>query len=401
MNFDDTPEEARFRAAARAWITANRIDFKSYKGERGGFELVRRWQALKQAAGWGCLHWPVEYGGRGAGAIETMIFSQEEERAGMAILSIANSITIGMAAATIMHCGDARQKERHLPRIARGEEIWCQLFSEPAAGSDLAGVKTRARRDGADWIVNGQKVWTSYAQFADWAILITRSDPQVAKHKGLTYFLLDMTSPGITVRPIRQAAGASDFNEVFLEDVRIPDANRVGAPGDGWRVAVTTLMNERSAISGIMPTNFDEAWAIARATPFEEGVALEHGAVRALLADWYVWHRGLKTYSLRLQSAISQGRTPGPEASVGKLMLAGRRQSFLSESVDLLDAAGGALEAGEPGGLHAAFLRVIGNRIEGGSDEILRNIIGERVLGLPAEPRVDKDLAFAQIPGGS
>jgi alkylation response protein AidB-like acyl-CoA dehydrogenase len=396
MNFDDTPEQAKFRAEARAWIAANRIEFASVAG--GGFAAIREWQRIKQKGGWGCLHWPKKYGGREATAIQSVIFSQEEEAAGVSILSVANMITIGMAAATIIHCGSDAQKDKHLPRIASGEEIWCQLFSEPVAGSDLAGIKTRAVRDGDEWVITGQKVWTSYAQYADWAILVTRSDPTVPKHKGLTYFLLDMKSPGVEVRPIKQASGGSDFNEVFLDGVRVADSNRVGDVGDGWRVALTTLMNERAAVASVFPTNFDDIWEIAKKTPLGEGLAIEDGAVRALLADWYVWHRGLKNFSMRLQSALSQGKTPGPEASSGKLLLGAQRQAFLSEAVDLLDIGGAALASGKDMGLHFAFLRVIGNRIEGGSDEVLRNIIGERVLGLPSEPRVDKDTPFDQVP---
>jgi len=315
------------------------------------------------------------------------------------VLSIINLITLGMAAATIMERGTEAQKARHLPRIARGEEIWCQLFSEPAAGSDLAGIRTRAVRDGDDWVINGQKVWTSFAQFSDWGILVTRSDPTVPKHKGLTYFLLDMKSPGVSVRPIKQASGGSDFNEVFFENVRIPDSCRVGNVGDGWRVAITTLMNERAAISGAFPTGFDDVWKLARQTPMHDGMAIENAAVRSLLADWYVWGRGLNNFGLRIRSLMSQGKTPGPEASVGKLMMGARRQLFLSEALDLLDVGGGATVSSQSyGSLHFAFLRVIGNRLEGGTDEVLRNIVAERVLGLPAEPRVDKDTPFNKIP---
>lgn len=398
MNFDDLPEEAEFRSRARTWIGANRFDFRAAGTGKDFFDSVRRWQAMKQTAGWGCLHWPREFGGQGATAIQSVIFSQEEEAADMSTLSIANAITLGMAAATIMHCGSEAQKQRHLLRIARGEEIWCQLFSEPAAGSDLAGIKTRAARDGDHWVVNGQKVWTSYAQYADWAILVTRTDPEVPKHRGLTYFLLDMRSPGVDVRPIKQASGSSDFNEVFLTDVRIPDGCRVGAPGDGWKVALTTLMNERAAIAGVVPSNFDDVWKVASEVPFDDGPAIGDAAVRAMLADWYVWHRGLQNHSLRLRSALSQGRTPGPEASVGKLMLASPRQQFLARALELLDAGGAAHASSPAAGLHYAFMRVIGNRLEGGTDEVLRNIIGERVLGLPTEPRVDKDTPFNSIP---
>ncbi len=314
------------------------------------------------------------------------------------MLSVANTITIGMAAATIMHCGNSQQKQRHLPRIARGEEVWCQLFSEPAAGSDLAGIKTRAVRDGDDWVINGQKVWTSYAQYSDYGILVARSDPSAAKHKGLTFFLVDMKSPGLEVRPIKQASGGSDFNEVYFDNVRIPDSNRVGEEGDGWRVSLTTLMNERAAVANIFPTDFEQVWNLARETPLNEGMAIEDSAVRSLLADWHVWSRGLKNFGMRLQSDMSQGKVPGPEASICKLMLGAQRQTYLSEALDLMDFGGPALSNSGDAGWHFAYLRVIANRIEGGSDEILRNIIGERVLGLPSEPRVDKNTPFNAIP---
>jgi alkylation response protein AidB-like acyl-CoA dehydrogenase len=400
MNFDDTPEEAEYRAAARAWINANTFDYRQSWARKEGFTAIRQWQRMKHEGGWGCLHWPKQYGGQEASPIQNLIFSQEEEAAGMAILSIANSITLGMAAATIMHRGTQMQKDRHLQKIARGEEIWCQLFSEPVAGSDLAGIRTKAIRDGDEWVISGQKVWTSYAQYADWAILVTRTDPNVPKHKGLTYFLINMKSPGIEVRPILQASGGSDFNEVFLNDVRVPDSNRVGEVGDGWNVALNTLMNERAAIAAVFPTNFEDIWRIAHETPLHDGMAIADGGVRRTVADWYVWHRGLKSLSLRLQSALSQGKQPGPEASAGKLLLGAQRQRFLNDALDLMDLGGTALSYTDEAKLHFAYLRVIGNRLEGGTDEILRNIIGERVLGLPPEPRVDKTLPYNQIPAG-
>jgi hypothetical protein len=400
MNFDDTPEEARYRAAAREWIAANAFDYREAWARKEGFSAIRKWQRLKYEGGWGCLHWPKQYGGQEATPIQNLIFAQEEEAAGIGILSVANSITLGMAAATIMHCGTQEQKDRHLTRIASGEEIWCQLFSEPVAGSDLAGIRTKAVRDGDEWVITGQKVWTSYAQYADWAILVTRSDPEVPKHRGMTYFLIDMKSPGVEVRPILQASGGSDFNEVFLNDVRVPDSNRVGDVGEGWSVALNTLMNERAAIAAVFPTKFEDIWRIAHETPLGEGLAIHDGGVRRTIADWYVWHRGLKALSLRLQSALSQGKQPGPEASAGKLLLGAQRQRFLDDALDLLDLGGATLSATREAQLHFAYLRVIGNRLEGGTDEILRNIIGERVLGLPPEPRVDKTLPYSQVPAG-
>ncbi len=399
MDFDDTPAEAEFRARARAWIQQNKFD-PTPDFEAGiPFAAIRRWQQAKQAAGWGCLSWPKAYGGQDAPAINQLIFSQEEQAAGMAILTGGLTITLGMAAATIMSCGNEEQKAQHLSPIARGEKVWCQLFSEPAAGSDLAGITTRSERDGDDWVINGQKVWTSLAQYSDWAILVTRSDPDAPKHKGLTYFLLDMKTPGVTVRPIRQAAGREEFNEVFLEDVRIPDCNRVGEPGDGWRVCVATLMNERVTVAASLVTNFDQALALTQAVQIDGQPAIHNAAVRKLLADWFVWSRGLENYSARMQSTLSNGGVPGPEASISKLLFGSRRQTLLGEAIELLDMAG-AQTAGVAGwDVHYDFLRVVGNRLEGGTDEILRNIIGERVLGMPPEPRVDKEVPFNQSVG--
>ena len=259
MDFNDSPQEAAFRQEVRAWIDANAPAYLKTHLERSGFgntntgeynglEEARKWQRKKADAGWACLAWPKEYGGRGASPIERVIWDQEEGIYGR--LSGAFIIGHGMCGPTMMAYASEEQKQHYLPKLAAGEEIWCQLFSEPHGGSDLAGLRTRAERDGDDWVINGQKIWTSGAQHSDYGILITRTDPTVAKHKGLTMFFLNMRSPGVDIRPIKQGNGQSEFNEVYFDNVRIPDAQRLGEVGDGWRVSLTTLMNERLAIGG-------------------------------------------------------------------------------------------------------------------------------------------------------
>jgi acyl-CoA dehydrogenase len=285
--------------------------------------------------------------------------------------------------------------------LAAGENIWCQLFSEPAGGSDLAGLRTKAEKDGDDWVINGQKIWTSGAQHSDYGILITRTDPTVPKHKGLTMFWLDMKSPGVEVRPIKQANGQSEFNEVYFTDVRIPDSQRLGAVGDGWKVSLTTLMNERLAIGGSMQTGFSELFDFVSRVETDNGLAIEDRAVRAKLADWAVKTSGLKYTSMRAQSAISKGENPGPENSIGKLVAGSMMQDIAAYALDLQGQAGAVHDAelsAAGARFQAMLLRSPATRIEGGSDEILRNIIAERVLGLPADIRVDKDVPFNQIP---
>ncbi len=404
MDFNDTPAEAAFRAEARAWLDANRPadwppdDLADYVRD---LDRCKAWQQRKAAARWACLDWPEVYGGRGARRIEKIIWDQEEGDLGY--LATPFIIGHGMAGQTIMAHGTDEQKARFLPPMISGEEIWCQLFSEPGAGSDLAGLRTRAAADGGDWVVNGQKIWTSFAHIAEFGLLVVRTDPEVPKHRGLTYFILDMRAPGVEVRPIRQASGESDFNEVFLTDVRIPDRLRLGAVGEGWRVAMTTLMNERLSVGASFPTNFDDIMALVESLKTEVGPAIDDPSVRDRMADWYVRAKGLEYTGFRTVSALSRGQAPGPEASITKLVLGLGRQDLASFALDLLDAAGVVTEpeVAPLGGIfQKLYLRAVGNRLEGGSDEILRNIIGERVLGLPPDVRVDKDLPFSAIPTG-
>ncbi|MDP1630804.1 MAG: acyl-CoA dehydrogenase [Caulobacter sp.] len=413
MNFDDTPEEAAFRATARAWIQANAPRELEAELKMGGFAsnglksvdpivASKAWQKTKAEAGWACLHWPKEYGGRGATPIERVIWGQEEGVYGA--LSGLFIIGHGMCGPTVMAWADEATKERLLPPLAAGEHIWCQLFSEPAGGSDLAGLRTAAvpATDGSgDWIINGQKIWTSGAQHSDYGIVITRTDPTVPKHKGLTMFWLDMKSPGIDIRPIKQANGQSGFNEVYFTDVRIPDSQRLGAVGQGWSVSLTTLMNERLSIGSGMPTGFPELFDFCMNLQTEDGPAIDDRSVRSRLAGYAVKASGLKYTGMRAISALSKGETPGPENSIGKLVAGATMQELAMFALDL-QGQGGVVSDPEIAAAGARFqamlLRSPATRVEGGTDEILRNIIAERVLGLPGDIRVDKDVAFKDIP---
>ncbi len=413
MNFDDTPEEAAFRATARAWLDANvpheleadlkKSGFASMNvGGRDPLQLSKAWQKKKAEAGWACLHWPKEYGGRGATPIERVIWGQEEGVFGA--LSGTFIIGHGMCGPTLMAWASEEHKRQLLPTMASGEHIWCQLFSEPAGGSDLAGLRTRAEpaTDGSgDWIINGQKIWTSGAQHSDYGILITRTDPNVAKHKGLTMFWLDMKSPGVEVRPIKQANGQSGFNEVYFTDVRIPDNQRLGAVGQGWTVSLTTLMNERLSIGSGMSIGFPELFDYCNSLQTADGLAIEDPAVRSRLAQYAVKSSGLKYTGMRAISALSKGETPGPENSIGKLVAGATMQELATFALDLQGQAGvisGDDQSEAASRFQAMLLRSPATRVEGGTDEILRNIIAERVLGLPGDIRVDKDVAFKDIP---
>jgi len=303
----------------------------------------------------------------------------------------------------MMAYGTPEQLERHVRPALRGEEVWCQLFFESAAGSDLAGLRTRAERSGDDWIINGQKIWTSGAHFADFGIIVTRTDPGVPKHQGLTFFFLSMKSPGIEVRRIKQISGTSNFNEVFFTDVRVPDSQRLGNVGDGWKVSLTTLMNERLAVGDAPGPDFDDIFALARSLELDEGPAIRNAAVREKLADWYVKTVGLKYTKFRAMTALSRGQTPGPEASITKLVSASKLQEIASYGIDLMGMTGAVMD-GEIAPMEAWFQEALlyapGLRIAGGSDEILRNIIAERVLGLPGDIRPDKDVPFRDLKSG-
>ena len=402
MDFDDTPAEAAFRADVRAWLEAN-AEPKRHARDFVGDGLppderlaaARAWQARKAAAGYAAVTWPRELGGLGGTAVQQLIVRQEESRfrSSFGIFEIG----LGMCLPTLMAYGSEAHKARRIRPGLYGQEIWCQMFSEPAAGSDVAGVLTRARPEGHHWVVNGQKVWTTGAQFSDFGLLLARTDPTVPKHAGLTMFFVDMKSPGIEVRPIRQMDGDSEFNEVFFTDVRVPDDQRLGAVGAGWKVALTTLMHERLSVGAeIGLLNFEALWAVVKAAGrLDEPLAGEH------LADAWVAEEGLRLHHCRSLTALSRGGTPGPEQSIAKLVKATLAQRMATFALQLRGEAGQVGDADPTSDQYVVertWTRAAAMRIAGGTDEILRNIIAERVLGLPEEARLDKGVPFNEIP---
>jgi alkylation response protein AidB-like acyl-CoA dehydrogenase len=401
MDFSDSTQEAEFRAEAAAWLQANAPSADELDG-LDEIAASKLWQKRKYDAGWACIRWPKEFGGRDASAIEQVIWNQEESK--FDVPGAVFLIGQGMAAPTLMTWGAEEHKQRFLPKLASGEEIWCQLFSEPAGGSDLAALRTKAEKDGDDWVINGQKIWTSGAHFADYGILVVRTDPNVPKHNGLSYFFLDMKSPGVEIKPIKQISGGANFNEVYFTDVRIPDAQRLGAVGQGWQVAITTLMNERASIGGgSSGVNVDMAYRIANKVSIDGKPAIEDSAVRAKLANWYVQEAGLRFTGYRSMTALSRGEIPGAENSIGKLVGAPKTQDMASFCMDLLEMTGAIWDpelSEEAGALQATYMASPGGRIAGGTDEIMANIIAERVLGLPQDVRVDKGIPFSEVPTG-
>jgi len=408
MDFNDTPQEAEFRAKCRAWLEAN-AELKTKKtnsaknmnlGNKSLLEAAAEWQKKKYDAGWAMIHWPKEFGGIGATPIERIIWAQEESK--FNVPKGVYEIGLGMAGPVMMEYATDEQKERYLPPMAEGKEIWCQLFSEPSAGSDVAGLRSKAVQDGENWIVNGQKVWTSGAHFSDFGILVVRHDPGLEKHKGLTFFFVDMKSPGIEVKPIKQLTGGSSFNEVYFNDVVIPDSQRLGEIGDGWKVAITTLMNERLAVGDADGVDANEAFELAKKHDKDGEQLIDNNAVRESIADWYCEASGLKNTKLRTMSALSRGDTPGPEASITKIVSANKLQAIGNFGMDSSDMSGMLMdEESDFIKFQMAWMGAAGLRIAGGTDEILKNIIAERVLGLPQEARADKGLAFKDIPSGS
>ncbi|HVZ06721.1 acyl-CoA dehydrogenase family protein [Rhodopila sp.] len=406
MNFDDTPEEAAFRIEARTWLKQNaphhlqaalaasaaQTTSSVHLPHLPGFDALaecRAWQRRKYDGGWACLGWPREWGGRDATSIQRVIWQQEEGV--YSHLNDAFTVSHGIAGPTILAHGTDAQKMRHLRRIAAGEELWCQLYSEPSGGSDLAGLLTRAVLDGDSALINGQKIWTTHAQIADYGLLLARTDPAVPKHQGLSIFLLDMRLPGITVQPVRQITGEASFNQVFLTDVCVPLNTMVGKPGDGWRVALTSLMNERLSLAAAIPTGVRELVAFCRCFPSAADPAVNDPAVRDRLATWFARASGLEHTMMRTISALSAGRQPGPENSIGKLVAGDMVQDIASFALDLQGMAGSVLLPDDAERRFQNLLLTAASvRIGGGTAEIQRNIIAERILGLPAEPRVYK-----------
>ena len=407
MDFNDSPEEAGFRAKARDWLAAHAPAHVLKPGEKmpdtEEADRGRAWMRELFAGGWSGLTFPKALGGGGLSGAEAVIFSEEEGKYHLP-KGPFTSIGTGMALPVIAKHGNDEQRARFIEPTLKGDITWCQLFSEPAAGSDLAALRTKAVRadDGSgDWIVNGQKVWSSWAHLTDWGILVVRTDPTLPKHKGLTFFVVDMKTPGIETRPIRQISGACEFNETFLTDVRIPDANRLGAEGEGWACCMTVLMGERLG-SGAHRSGVEPLIDYAAATPDGRGgTMLDDRAIRQQLAEALAEEPGERFFQARLRTMVSKGENPGALAGMVKLAYASRYQKTNGLALELRGLAGIAPEAGDTatGDVQYDYIYSTVMRIAGGADEVLRNQIAERVLGMPGEVRMDKDVPFDSLKG--
>jgi len=375
MDLTFTDQETAFRDELREWLEANAAGERP-QGDEADFAWRQDWQRRLHEGGWAGVHWPTEYGGRGASLMQSAIFFEEMGRARAPLP--ANVLGLLLGGPTLMVWGTDEQKERYLPPILSAEEIWCQGFSEPDAGSDLAALKTRARKEGDEWIVTGQKVWTSAAQWSKWCMLVARTDTDAPKHKGLTYFLMDMEQDAVQVRPLVQITGEAEFNELFIEEARIPDENVIGGVGNGWKVALTTLMNERAGLGFFLQVRLrqllDELMDEAAASG-----ALDDPRVADKLADLHIRTEILRLTAYRGLSVIEQYGQPGPEGSLVKWLWSETNQLLTQLAPDLVGPE--ALTAGTPWAYE--LLRARGNSIEGGTTEILKNIVAERVLGLP------------------
>lgn len=405
MDFNDSPEEAAFRAQAQAWLATHAPAHVLPVGVRmpdtEEAARGRAWMRELHDGGWAGLTFPKALGGRGLSGIEAVIFAEEEAKYTLP-KGPFTAIGTGMALPVIARHGNDAQRGRFIAPTLTGEVTWCQLFSEPSAGSDLAALRTKAVQadDGSgDWIVNGQKVWSSWAHLTDWGILVVRTDPTVPKHKGLTFFVVDMKTPGIETRPIRQISGMSEFNETFLTDVRIPDANRIGAVGEGWACCMTVLMGERLG-SGAHRSGVEPLLALAGDTPDGQGgTMLADRAVRQALAEALAEEQGERFFQARLRTMVSKGENPGALAGMIKLAYAGRQQRVLGLGMELrgLDAIAADPGDSQTSELQYDYIYSTVMRIAGGADEVLRNQIAERVLGMPGEVRMDKSIPFEQL----
>jgi alkylation response protein AidB-like acyl-CoA dehydrogenase len=359
--------------------------------------------AAKAEAGYAGISLPKEIGGQGRSAVEDLIFREEEAREMMGSYdeSFGGGL-VGMALPTLRKYAP-HWLERLGPRTLSGEYLWCQLFSEPGGGSDMAGFRTRAVRDGDHWVVNGQKIWTSGAQNADWGLLLARTDPSLPKHKGLTYFLVDMHAPGIEVRPIKQISGRADFNEVYFTDLRIPDPQRIGEVNDGWNVAITTMMNERLTLLGDPSVGRNVLEQMIRLAVKTEGATgrplASESAFREKIASYYAAICGIHHVRSRIRTALGKGIQPGPEATIGKLTSARLLQEMATYAMDAIGPASEVAESseGEPdlSQIQEDYFLAIGYRMGGGTEEIGKNIIAERILGLPQDHRPDKAVPFS------
>jgi alkylation response protein AidB-like acyl-CoA dehydrogenase len=376
MDLTFTEQETAFRDELRAWLADNHPGEMPESDEEAAYAWRRDFQRRLADGGWAAVHWPVEFGGRDATLTQSAIFFEELARAGAPLP--ANVLGLLLAGPTIMIWGTPEQKDRFLAPIVTAEEIWCQGFSEPEAGSDLASLKTRAVKDGDDWVITGQKVWTSGAQYSKWCMLVARTDTEVPKHKGLTYFLMDMEQDAVQVRPLRQITGEAEFNELFIEEARIPDEYVLGGVGNGWKVALTTLMNERAGLAFFLQVRLRQVLDELFSQADRRGL-LDDPVVADRLGELHLKAEVLRLTAYRGLSAIERYGQPGPEGSLTKWMWSETNQQLTQLAADLLGPE--ALAAG--GSWSYELLRARGNTIEGGTTEILKNIVAERVLGLP------------------
>ena len=399
-----------FRLKVRDWFSSNatREDAEASgesseveEGETEDFLVVaRKFQNTLYDAGLSGLSWPKEYGGQSLTMNHQQVFN--EEASGYVLPSTPFMVTLGMCAPTILQYGTEEQRKRHIGPMLRGDEIWCQLFSEPGAGSDVAGLTTKAVQDGDEWVINGQKVWTSGAHYASFGLIVTRTNPDVPKHKGITMFIVDMKAPGVTVRPLRQMSGASGFNEVFFDNVRVPSTALVGVVDQGWTAAIGTLMNERVSIGagggglgrGTGTVQFDRLAELATSTG-----AITDPVTRNELATIWVKERTLAILGDRMRASLKSGNAPGPEGSIAKLAGSELGSRVADMAMDLLAESGQAWNNDDEESLRWAtnVLASPGGAIAGGTPEIMRNILGERSLGLPKEPQLDRDMPFKEI----
>jgi alkylation response protein AidB-like acyl-CoA dehydrogenase len=390
VNFDDSPGEAAFRAEVRAFLAPHRP--REPLRYRGGHDLgallaeQRAWQRILFAAGWAVPGWPREHGGRGLGAGERQIWGEELRRIGRGGSMLTGGLD--MLGPTLIEHGSAEQKARFLEPTARGDILWCQLFSEPGAGSDLASLATRAVRDGEGWLVNGQKVWSSFANHAEMGFLLARTDPAAPKHAGIGFFLVDMKTPGIEVRPLIEMTGGNHFNEVFFRDVRIPGANLVGGPGAGWTLARTTLMHERLSIGAF--SALEPVERVAQQVRAQGGA---DPATAAELARLYAWAKALDLLSARVRTRLARGQDPGP----GALVMKNAVSDVMLRAADLGMRVLGAEALAADGAFHHDFLFAPSMHIGGGTEEVVKNVAAEQGLGLPREPDATRGVPFAAL----
>ena len=392
MDLNLTPEETKFRDELRTWLEANvPKDWGEWREKplEESFPYLRAWQRKLYEGGWAAVSWPKEYGGRGATLMEQSLFWEEMAR--VEAPPMANSLGLGLIGPTIIAYGTDEQKRRFIPKILSAEEIWCQGFSEPNAGSDLAALQTEARLDGDHYVVNGQKVWTSYGWIGNWCELVVRTDSNVPKHKGLSVLLIDMKSPGVEVRPLKQMTGESEFNEIFFRDVRVPVANLLGKVNDGWNVAVSTLMYERGSYGARLHLIFKRAITrlIELSHKFQKDghPAAQDPITRQKLAQCYAEIEIMRWNQLRAFSRVTATGVPGPEGSIQKIFWSELNQRLQQIAQEVFGPYGqllaGDKDAVDNGIWSYGYLRTRGNTIEAGTSEVQRNIIGHFVLGLP------------------